>query len=68
MKERFDAWWKSITRQGDPQRRLNLPFDAFEAGWNAGRAAMYSDLSREFLQRAQPDPDGDLAAEIKATL
>lgn len=34
----YDAWWRGLTRQGDPQRRPNLARDAFEAGFNIALA------------------------------
>jgi len=29
----FDAWWRGITRKGDPARRSNLVREAFHAGY-----------------------------------
>lgn len=34
----FDAWWRGLARQGDPQRRPLLIEEAFEAGFNIARA------------------------------
>ena len=30
-----DSWWRELTRKGDPARRTNLAFEAFEAGFQA---------------------------------
>lgn len=29
----YDAWWRGLTRIGDPMRRPNLTREAFEAGY-----------------------------------
>lgn len=34
-----EAWWKELTKQGDPARRTNLSWEAFEAGYRAGADA-----------------------------
>lgn len=33
----YRQWWNQIARQGDPIRRPDLSFDAFSAGWEAGK-------------------------------
>lgn len=35
----FDAWWTLQTSKGDPMRNHNLTQDAFQAGYEIGRAA-----------------------------
>lgn len=44
-------WWSSVCLKGDPIRRSNLVFEAFEAGW---RAAM-DHIAREEREREMID-------------
>lgn len=34
----FDAWWRDLTRRGDPARRPHLTSEAFVAGWEAAHS------------------------------
>jgi hypothetical protein len=34
----FDAWWRGLTRQGDPARRPDLVREAFHAGYVIAKA------------------------------
>jgi len=31
----YEAWWRDLTRRGDPSRRPHLTTEAFVAGWKA---------------------------------
>src|SRR5215469_7041306 len=42
-----ETWWNGIAKQGDPIRRPNLTWEAFEAGYRAALAAMQEPAARE---------------------
>lgn len=33
----YEAWWRALTRIGDPDRMAGLEWEAFRAGWDLGR-------------------------------
>ena len=43
----FDAWWRGLTRQGDPLRRPNLVREAFRAGYTIARAECAGDEDQQ---------------------
>ncbi len=43
----FDAWWRGLTRQGDPARRPDLTREAFHAGYIIARAELGADGEAE---------------------
>lgn len=50
----FDAWWRGLTRQGDPQRRTRLTEEAFEMGYNV---ALALNPPHSALERQTMDPE-----------
>lgn len=52
QRKEFDAWWRSITLKGDPLRRPCLTGEAFDAGFEAARQAVYAELAVDFTERA----------------
>lgn len=39
----YDAWWRGLTRQGDPLHRPDLVREAFDAGYTIARAECGAD-------------------------
>jgi hypothetical protein len=50
-KQAFDAWWGPLTRQGDPSRRYDLVGEAFDAGYEAGKAAALRTLGQKLVEQ-----------------
>jgi hypothetical protein len=48
-KEAFDAWWRPLTRQGDPSHRYDLVGEAFDAGYEAGKNAALVNLGKNLI-------------------
>lgn len=48
--ERFDAWWRPLTKQGDPSHRYDLIGEAFDAGYEAGKRAALLMLGRKLVE------------------
>lgn len=55
--ERFDAWWRPLTRQGDPSHRYDLVGEAFDAGYEAGKSAALLTLGRKLIEQYEPTPE-----------
>lgn len=49
----FNEWWGALTLRGDPERRGNLPGEAFEAGWVAAMAEVKE--AEAFLNKIRDD-------------
>lgn len=48
------AWWSAVCLRGDPIRRGDLPFEAFDAGWRAAMAEVRKDREHvEAIERAE---------------
>lgn len=52
----YDHWWREQTKQGDPQRRQWLAFDAFAAGYEAGLDVMRGALRPADETSDESDP------------
>jgi hypothetical protein len=48
--ERFNEWWRPLTKQGDPSHRHNLVGEAFDAGYEAGKRAALMTLGRKLVE------------------
>lgn len=49
--ERFNLWWRPLTRQGDPSHRYDLVGEAFDAGYEAGKEAALVTLGKKLLEQ-----------------
>lgn len=59
-----ELWWKELTKQGDPARRSNLSWEAFEAGYRAGADAEIERCSAIVSLARFGEIDGDFRSLI----
>ena len=57
MKAARATWWSLISRKGDPARRPNLSWEAFDAGWHSAMALVAA--SRKIEEDARREERSD---------